>query len=94
MIDDCLKLTTYLGERDRARGAFLADALVDVYARHALRTSLVLRGAEGFGVRHLSHRPPADAVGGPAARRRGGRTSRAHRRGAGRRARARARAGW
>jgi PII-like signaling protein len=49
---DARKLTIYLGERQRARGAFLADALVDVYARHALRTSLVLRGAEGFGARH------------------------------------------
>jgi PII-like signaling protein len=46
------KLTIYLGERQRARGAFLADALVEVYARHELRTSLVLRGAEGFGARH------------------------------------------
>ncbi|HMJ34436.1 MAG TPA: DUF190 domain-containing protein [Baekduia sp.] len=52
MSDDCVKLTTYFGERARAGGAFLADALVDVYARHALRTSLVLRGVEGFGAHH------------------------------------------
>jgi PII-like signaling protein len=49
---DARKLTVYLGERQRARGAFLADALVDVYARHELRTGVVLRGAEGFGARH------------------------------------------
>jgi PII-like signaling protein len=49
---DCLKLTTYFGERARAGGAFLADALVDISARHELQTSLVLRGIEGFGSRH------------------------------------------
>ena len=46
---DCLKLTTYFGERDRTDRGFLADALSDVYARHELETSLVLRGTEGFG---------------------------------------------
>jgi PII-like signaling protein len=49
---DGLKLTTYFGERARADGAFLADALVDVYARHELRASLILRGIEGFGAHH------------------------------------------
>jgi len=52
---DALKLTTYFGERDRAGERFLADALVDLYARHRLRTSLVMRGAEGFGVKHHLH---------------------------------------
>jgi PII-like signaling protein len=52
--DDCLKLTTYFGERDRARGGWLADAFIDVYARHGLQASLVMRGMEGFGVKqHL-----------------------------------------
>jgi len=50
--DDCLKLTTYFGERDRANGGFLADAFTDIYARHELQTSLVIRGVEGFGVKH------------------------------------------
>ena len=49
MNEDCLKLTTYFGERDRADGGFLADALTEIYARHELQTSLVLRGMEGFG---------------------------------------------
>jgi PII-like signaling protein len=49
--DDCLKLTTYFGERERAGGGFLADALAEIYARHELRTSLVMRGVEGFGAR-------------------------------------------
>ena len=52
MIEDCLKLTTYFGERDRANGAFLADALVDLYERRAFQTSIVMRGVEGFGIKH------------------------------------------
>ena len=51
---DCLKLTTYYGERERAGGGFLADAFVDIFARHRLQTSLVLRGGGGFGAKqHL-----------------------------------------
>jgi PII-like signaling protein len=50
--EDCLKLTAYCGERHRAHGRFLADALLDVCDRHALQTSVVLRGAEGFGLKH------------------------------------------
>jgi PII-like signaling protein len=50
--EDCLKLTIYFGERDRVGRVFLADAMSDIYARHELQTSLVIRGAEGFGVKH------------------------------------------
>jgi PII-like signaling protein len=49
--EDCLKLTTYCAERDRLGDRFVADALVDLYARHELATSVVLRGIEGFGKR-------------------------------------------
>ncbi len=49
---DCLKLTAYFGERDRANGGFLADALLDIFERHELETSVLLRGVEGFGVKH------------------------------------------
>jgi PII-like signaling protein len=52
---DALKLTTYFGERDRAGGRFLSDALADVYAHHRLRASVVMRGVEGFGVKHHLH---------------------------------------
>jgi PII-like signaling protein len=48
---DCLKLTAYFGERGRVGHRFLADALIDIYARHELRTSLVMRGVEGFGAK-------------------------------------------
>ena len=52
---DCLKLTIYFGERDRTPQGFLADALSATYARHRLRTSLVMRGTEGFGIKHHLH---------------------------------------
>lgn len=56
MSEDCLKLTIYFGERDRVEsGGFLADALSRIYARHALRTSLIMRGMEGFGIKHHLH---------------------------------------
>ena len=55
MNEDCLKLTAYFGERDRANGGFLADALTEIYARHELATSLILRGVEGFGAKHHLH---------------------------------------
>jgi PII-like signaling protein len=49
---DCLKLTSYFGERDRSGGRYLADALLDLYGRHGFQTSVLLRGVEGFGSRH------------------------------------------
>ena len=52
MIEDCLKLTTYFGERQRVDGRFLADAQLDLFGRHGLATSILLRGAEGFGLKH------------------------------------------
>jgi PII-like signaling protein len=52
---ECLKLTSYFGERDRAGDAFLADALSALYARHAVTASIVMRGAEGFGAKHSLH---------------------------------------
>ena len=55
MNDDCLKLTTYFGERDRVDGRFLADAMLDLYGSHEIETSILLRGAEGFGLKHHLH---------------------------------------
>jgi PII-like signaling protein len=55
MLEDGLRLTAYIGERDRVGGRLLADALLDVYARHGLRTSALLRGIEGFGIKHRLH---------------------------------------
>jgi len=49
---DCLKLTSYFGERHRTGGAFVADALIELYGRHEIAASILLRGAEGFGLKH------------------------------------------
>lgn len=55
MNEDCLKLTSYFGERSRTGDdAFLADALIDLYGRHEIAASILLRGTEGFGLKqHL-----------------------------------------
>jgi len=50
--EDCLKLTSYFGERDRTGDELVADALLDLYGRHQLQTSVLLRGVEGFGAHH------------------------------------------
>jgi PII-like signaling protein len=50
-----LKLSVYLGERDRAGGRFLADALLDVFGRRAMAAGVLLRGAAGFGAAHHLH---------------------------------------
>jgi PII-like signaling protein len=48
---DCLKLTSYFGERQRTGNAFTADGLLDLYGRHEIATSVLLRGTEGFGAK-------------------------------------------
>ena len=52
MIEDALKLTAHFGARDRAGGGLLADALIDVCERHAVRASALFGGIEGFGIKH------------------------------------------
>jgi PII-like signaling protein len=43
-----VKLTVCFGERDRADGGYLADALAATLARHAVHVGVVLRGMAGF----------------------------------------------
>jgi PII-like signaling protein len=50
--EDCIKLTSYFGERQRAGHEFVADALLDLYGRHQIAASILLRGTEGFGLKH------------------------------------------
>jgi len=52
MTADCLKLTSYFGERQRSGGAFVADALIELYGRQEIAASVLLRGTEGFGLKH------------------------------------------
>jgi PII-like signaling protein len=49
---DCLKLTSYFGERQRSGSAFVADALIELYGRQEIAASVLLRGTEGFGLKH------------------------------------------
>ncbi len=52
MNEEAIKLTSYFGERHKAAGGrFAADALLDLYGRQEVATSVLLRGAEGFGAR-------------------------------------------
>lgn len=55
MNEDCLKLTTYFGERDRTANGLLGEELLDIYGVHGVQTSVLLRGAEGFGRLHHLH---------------------------------------
>jgi len=50
---DCVKLTSYFGERHRTGGGtFVGDALIDLYGQHEIAASILLRGIEGFGLKH------------------------------------------
>ncbi len=50
-----IKLTVYFSERQRVGAEFLADALVSLYERHLIHTSVLLRGVDGFGSQHHLH---------------------------------------
>jgi PII-like signaling protein len=52
---DCLTLTVYLGERDRVNGQLTSDVLLDLYEQHAVKAAILLRGTEGFGIKHQLH---------------------------------------
>lgn len=52
MNEDCLKLTCYFSERHRSGGKFVADRLLDIYGRSEIASSIMLRGVEGFGLKH------------------------------------------
>ncbi len=52
MNEECLKITTYFGERKQVGRQFVAESLLDLYERHEIATSILLRGVEGFGLKH------------------------------------------
>ncbi len=52
MSADCVKLTTWFGERDRTGRRLLADELLGIYAEQQVTASVLLRGVEGFGRHH------------------------------------------
>jgi PII-like signaling protein len=51
-VTEGLKLTSYFGERQRCGEGFVADALLELYGRHEIAASILLRGTEGFGLKH------------------------------------------
>ncbi|OBK45328.1 DUF190 domain-containing protein [Mycobacterium sp. 1081908.1] len=54
MDEDCLKLSAYMAERRRTGEGFVSDVLLNLYERHGIASSVVLRGIGGFGTgRHL-----------------------------------------
>lgn len=59
MNHECLKLTSYFGERQQVaseagvRQGFLADALLDLFGSHEVATSVMLRGIASFGPRQV-----------------------------------------
>lgn len=48
-----LKLTAYLGERQRSGSRFAAEAMLDLFAERRVASSIMLRGVTGFGSRHI-----------------------------------------
>ncbi len=51
-MDDCLKLTSYFGERLRSGGRLYSDVLLDSFEEHEISRSILLRASGGFGQRH------------------------------------------
>jgi PII-like signaling protein len=49
---DALKLAIYFGERDRTEEGFLGEALLGIFERHAVTAGILMRGVEGFGMKH------------------------------------------
>ncbi|HEY7398868.1 MAG TPA: DUF190 domain-containing protein [Gaiellaceae bacterium] len=47
---DCLKLTVYFDESDRAGGRMLSDVLLDLFEEHELQAAVLMRAVEGFGL--------------------------------------------
>jgi PII-like signaling protein len=52
MVEDGMRMSVYFGERDRAGAQLLADALLELFADSGVRSSILLRGIEGFGIKH------------------------------------------
>lgn len=48
-----LKLTAYFPERERSGSRFLAEEMLDLFARRRIASSVMLRGISGFGHRRI-----------------------------------------
>jgi PII-like signaling protein len=54
-VSDGLRLSVYMGERDHVAGRLACEALLRAWARAGVRAGVLLRGVEGFGLRHRLH---------------------------------------
>jgi len=48
-----LKLTAYVGERQRSGSRFVAEAMLDLFADRRVANSVMMRGVTGFGAHHV-----------------------------------------
>lgn len=55
MTEDCLKLTIYFGESDRVGRRLLSDVLLDLLEEAGVQAAVLLRAAEGFGLKQKLH---------------------------------------
>jgi len=46
---DCIKLTSYFGERHRTNGTCVGDALIDLYSRHEIAMGRAPRPSPRLG---------------------------------------------
>jgi PII-like signaling protein len=54
-VADAVKLTIYFSEQARSQERLVADLLLDLFERHSFRSGVLLRGIEGFGLKHHLH---------------------------------------
>jgi PII-like signaling protein len=65
--DDCIRLTSYFGERQRTGRAPFAEGLMELYASQQIEASIVLRGIEGSATAiAVGTRPEIEALVGRA----------------------------
>ena len=60
---EALKLTVYLNESLRSGRGLACDALMELFERAQVRTSVLLRGIEGFGAHHRLHADRLETAG-------------------------------
>jgi len=67
MDEDCLKLTTYFGERDRTQDGLLADELLDIYGATVFRPASCCAASRASAGSITPYRSFALTFGGPPA---------------------------
>jgi PII-like signaling protein len=60
---EAVKLTLYFNEELRCGRELAADLVIDLFARARVRTSVLIRGIEGFGAHHRMHTDRLETAG-------------------------------